>query len=162
MKLLPSPSVYQDGHPPSPHPLGQPNWCCSALLQLNSSCSLAFHVLLCCKEPVDPSWAVPCSCLCPLVAQFPLPGIAVPGVHVGSLPGSSLYLFSPCLWQREPLTGRLGGVIWLKIILIWMSCKIQGGPTEYKRQWCCLWEPWDKYCMGLRAAEGQCLLRNSS
>lgn len=123
MKLPPWASVYLEGHPPFPHPLGQPNWCCSGLLQLNSSCSFPCAAL-CCTKPVDHSWAVPRSCLYPLVAQIPLPGIVVPGVHVGSLPGSSLCLFSPCPWWRDPLISRVGGVIWLKIILLssWFGC----------------------------------------
>lgn len=56
--------------------------------------------------------------------SVPLAWYCCPGVHVGSLPGSSLCLFSPCPWWREPLISRVGGVIWLKIILLslWFGC----------------------------------------
>lgn len=111
-------------HETAPFHISIPGWSSSLPITLGTTplmlqcfAAAAAWLSMSCTEPVDHSWAEPRSCLCPLVAQFPLPGIAVPGVPVGSLPGSPLHLFSPCLWQREPLTSRVGGVIWLKIIL---------------------------------------------
>lgn len=56
--------------------------------------------------------------------SVPLAWYCCLGVQVCSLSGSSLYLFSPCRWWREPLTSTVSGVIWLKIILweSWFGC----------------------------------------